>query len=499
MAEIFVFTIFASVVAFYSVLPRHRKMRVQFALPDWLKYLIGIGGLIVIALYLIGQYIELAAPSFSWGCGIICLPVPFWIEVFQIGTVIVTSGLVLSVFLRNSVSIHDDRNLETKIRNLFATQQINVLSSLLEDNYDTLLTRGDLDESSSSRDTAKEILTSKSFLAKHDQLNPSLMARIFSDSDSIVDREVILRRYFKSLHTNPMSILYHESERIEGRHGRRVLPESSLILDSLFRDCSIAAELQLWNPIREAVKPYIRKQSDQPDDKYNGRPESFSLDSPGQPSNDPILIGIELFDLFASQALRQKIESHIFFHYLAEIVEEICENFQIGNGAKPNEEFPNAYGYLLKHAIAVYRGVVTLPGGDVDVRMAILNIDTSYEDDLIKNAIWGFVRSTKSILSTNSIPDQFKHDIVNNLILAYIDLAQTNHRAGQAYYATFHKHILYGKGCNLQTVDDEHLSFLDDLRNQINRLDSAQFVLGHKADYRDKLLDDIEVVLNYHL
>jgi hypothetical protein len=295
-----------------------------------------------------------------------------------------------------------------------------------------------------------------------------------------------------------MSLLYHEVEGIEGNHGDRKIPESSLLLNSLFDNAEIAIELQIWNPIRESVKSFLRRQAEQPNDEYIGRPEDFSLTGPGQPSHDPILVGIELFDLFASQALRQDTSHHIFLHYLAEIVEEICSNFQLGPSADATDEFPNAYGYLLKHTIAVYRGLVTLPAQpNPDIRMGIKQVNTDLEDDLLKNAVWGFVRAQKAILLTNSIPDQFKKDVVNNLVRAYIELGSTTHRSSQMYLATLHNHILNGSASG-QSPSDEHLEFLDELHTQMNRLDQGQFALRPDSGLYRRLLTDIDSALNTH-
>lgn len=408
------------------------------------------------------------------------------------------AGYTSYVFLQSEATIYDDEVLETRLRNLFATQQFNTLSSLIEDNYSVLLSNSSSSQALRSRETAKELLTAKSFLENHSELNPSLAARIIEDPNCTLDRTVFAREYLKALHRDHMSLLYHEVESIEGQLADRGVPEASLLLASLFEDSNIATELRIWDPIRESVKSYLRTLSEQADDEYIGRSENFPLSSPDRPSHDPILVGIKLFDLFASQALRQDLDSHIFLHFLAEIVEEICSNFEMGSTADPTEEFPNAYGYLLKHAIAVYRALVTLPTQqNRNFRMAISNIGTEVESDILKSAVWGFVRSQKAILRTNSIPDQFKSDVVNDLVRAYIALGQTNDRMGQAYYATLHKHILYGTG-STQVPSNDHLEFLQELNTQLNRQSPTQFALGSQANYHRRLTNDIQLVLHNH-
>jgi hypothetical protein len=498
MAELFVFTILAAVVTFYSVLPDHRQLRTQFAIPRFMKWIFGASSIVIVLLYIADLYLETASPAFSWYCGGFCLPARFWIGGAQVAIVTLLSGYAATIFLRDTVPIHNDRALETRIRNLFATQQFNTLSSLLEDNYVQLLSNEDESKSLHSREAAKEVLTARSFMEHHTELNPSLATRIITDSDSTLNREVFAREYLKALHSDSMSLLYHEVEGIEGDHGDRKIPESSLLLDSLFDNAEIAIELQIWNPIRESVKSFLRRQAEQPHDEYIDRPEDFSLSGPDQPSHDPILVGIELFDLFASQALRQDTSHHIFLHYLAEIVEEICSNFQLGPSADATDEFPNAYGYLLKHTIAVYRGLVTLPAQpNPDIQMGIKQVSTDFEDDLLKNAVWGFVRAQKAILLTDSIPDQFKKDVVNNLVRAYIKLGSTTHRSSQMYLATLHKHILNGSASG-QSPSDEHLEFLDELHTQMNRLDQGQFALTPDSELYRCLLTDIDSTVNTH-
>ncbi|WP_141651435.1 hypothetical protein [Halorubrum sp. SD626R] len=496
MPELFVFTIFAAVVTLYSVLPKHRQLRTDFAISRRAKCAATIGGFSIILLYLSELYLETASLSFSWGCSLICLPAQFWVGSSQVLIATSLAGYTCYVFLQDEATIYDDEVLETRLRNLFATQQFNTLSALIEDNYSVFFSTNSSSQALRSRETATELLTAKSFLENHSELNPSLAAKIIGDPNCTLDRTVFAREYLKALHRDHMSLLYHEVEAIEGQHADRKVPESSLLLASLFGDSSIATELRIWDPIRESVKSYLRTLSEQPDDKYIGRSEDFPLTSPERPSHDPILVGIELFDLFASQALRQDIDSHIFLHFLAEIVEEICSNFELDSTADPTAEFPNAYAYLLKHAIAVYRSLVTLPTQQSrDFRMSILKVDTEVESDILKNAAWGFVRSQKAILLTNSVPDQFKSDVVNDLIQAYIELAQTNDRMGQAYYATLHKHILYGTGSS-QTPSDEHLEFLRELDTQISQLNQANFSLGSRGNYYRRLSADIQSVLN---
>ncbi|ELZ81783.1 hypothetical protein C453_17244 [Haloferax elongans ATCC BAA-1513] len=339
------------------------------------------------------------------------------------------------------------------------------------------------------------MLTAKNFMEHHSELNPSLTTQIIIDSNSTLNREVFAREYLKALHKDPMSLLYHEVEGIDGRHGNRKIPDSSQLLYSLFDDVNIAVELQIWNPIRESTKSFLRTQAERLNDEYIGRPEDFSLNGPDQPSHDPILVGIELFDLFASQALRQGTSRHIFLHFLAEVVEEICSNFQLGTSADPTEEFPNAYGYLLKHTIAVYRGLVTLPAQpNPGIQMGIRRVNTEHEQDVLKNGVWSFVRAQKAILLTDTIPDQFKNDVVRNLVLAYIELGKTPHRDSQMYFATLHKHIL-SDGMNGSAPSDEYMEFLQELNTQIRRLDQGRFALSPDAELYRRLSADIESVL----
>jgi len=56
----------------------------------------------------------------------------------------------------------------------FATQQFNTLSSLLEDNYTQLLSNEEESKPIHSREAAKEVLTARSFMEHHTELNPSL-------------------------------------------------------------------------------------------------------------------------------------------------------------------------------------------------------------------------------------------------------------------------------------------------------------------------------------
>jgi hypothetical protein len=492
MTEFIIFTILLVVASIYSVLPRHRQLRLRFAVPMCLKYGALVVGMAILGLYLIDLYIETASPTFSWLCGWICWPARFWTGATQVVLATGLAGYGLRLFIGREVSIHDDEELETLLRNLFTTQRFTTFSSLVEDNYEQLLSESDEGGNLRSSETAKELLTAEGLLENHHKLNPSLIKKIITDESTIIDREVFVRDYLKALHSDTTSLLYHEVEALEGRYGQRTIPSTSLLLNALFNDCSVAVDMRVWNPIREAVKSKLRSVSQHDDDPYTGRPEEFSLDGPGQPSYDPILVGIELFDVFASQALEQDIEHHIFLHYLAEIVEEICDNFSLAASAEPTDEFPNGYGYLLKHAFAVLKGLVELPTHqDPSGRMAIERVDTEIEPDIIKNAVWTLVRCTKAILRSDRIPGDFQHYIVDQLVRTYIALGQTSDRHGQAYFATLHNHILYGTGTHLRPTDN-HIEFLQRLSQEIDRLDPADFALGNEREYRENLSAGIE-------
>lgn len=492
MAEFIVFTILLVVASIYSVLPKHRQLRLRFAVPSYLKYAALVVGMAILGLYLVDLYLETESPTYTFLCSWICWPARFWTGATQVLLAAGLAGYGLRLFIRSEVGIHDDEELETLLRNLFTTQRFTTFSSLVEDNYEKLLSESDERGNLRSGETAKELITAEGLLENHHKLNPSLIKKIIMDENTIINREVFVRDYLKALHSDTMSLLYHEVEALEGDYGQRAIPSTSLLLNALFNDCSVAVEVRLWNPIREAVKSELRLLNEQDEDPYTGRPEEFSLDGPGQPSYDPILVGIKLFDVFASQALEQDIDHHIFLHYLAEMVEEICDNFSLAASAEPTDEFPNAYGYLLKYAFAVLKGIVELPTDqDPSVRMAIERVDTQIEPDIIKNAVWSLVRCTKAILRSDRIPRDFQHYFVDQLVRTYIALGQTSDRHGQAYFATLHKHILYGSGTHLQP-NDNHIEFLQRLSGEIDRLDHADFALGNEREFRENLSTGIE-------
>ncbi|RAW44365.1 hypothetical protein DQW50_14940 [Halorubrum sp. 48-1-W] len=138
MAELLVFTFLASIVAVYSILPRHRQLRVRYNL--WTKprfaYIL-IAFLVIIGSYWLSIYLEsleAASVPVSYGVGSVEVT-PLLVESLQLVAVLGIVGLFLGVFLKSSVRVKNEEKIVSILRDLNNQGDYSTLVNLLQNHY----------------------------------------------------------------------------------------------------------------------------------------------------------------------------------------------------------------------------------------------------------------------------------------------------------------------------------------------------------------------------
>jgi len=145
MAELFIFTLLATIVAIYSVLPRYRQLRVTYTL--WNKPIAGLLtalGLAVLGSYAGSIYLQNTANTTLWSLNIAYTQSPLEItsleiEFIQLVATMTIMGVFLGVFLSKSVRIRNEQMLLSILRDLYNRGEYATLVEVLRDNYTPLI------------------------------------------------------------------------------------------------------------------------------------------------------------------------------------------------------------------------------------------------------------------------------------------------------------------------------------------------------------------------
>ncbi|MUV51096.1 hypothetical protein [Haloarcula sp. CBA1122] len=145
MAELFIFTLLATIVAIYRVLPRYRQLRVTYTL--WNKPIAGLLtalGLTVLVSYAGSIYLQNTDNTTLWSLKTAYTQSPIEItsleiEFIQLAATITIMGVFLGVFLSKSVRIRNEQMLLSALRDLYNRGEYATLVEVLRDNYTPLI------------------------------------------------------------------------------------------------------------------------------------------------------------------------------------------------------------------------------------------------------------------------------------------------------------------------------------------------------------------------
>ncbi len=536
MAELLVFTFLASIVAVYSILPRHRQLRVRYNL--WTKprfaYIL-IAFLVIIGSYWLSIYLEsleAASVPVSYGVGSVEVT-PLLVESLQLVAVLGIVGLFLGVFLKSSVRVKNEEKIVSILRDLNNRGDYSTIVNLLQNHYRPLVHHPEEpqrqpslaevyarelreeveDEPDSLRervirwyraqyyvqlvnywlmDTAPEassytetLFLDPEFSAQYPVIDPDLGVKLIRD-DSLegFQRRKAVHRYLRTLVKTENSLLYRDLQNNTSTDGmyRYKIEEDNRLIHALFSDMDRVEDLDIYKPVGDAVRDIIVDQRRQEFDEYNDQRLTDTRISDDHIFRDPVFIGIQFFDVLVKEAFHQKVSWHVWLSYYETFTREICRNYEITEYSDPDASVPNDYSRLLNEMVGnmcdwmrmMQAEVVSRTSdteacdvplhapeeattsaartstnkdkssvssetastedetGDTDEFEKYLTIRSSYtgRDSASIPKMTGIilVSCNEEILTTSEIPDRFKRDITERILLTGVELR--NHGEG---------------------------------------------------------------------
>ena len=481
MSELIVFSILAVALAIYSALPEHRQLRRKFSVKKWRYITALLLGFAIILIALLDTYVQEVNPQFTILCGWICVPVGVWIQAGQAGAALAGILVVGYPFVQQKAQVGDDRALATLLRALYSRKEFATLSVLISELYETLLVDGKGAPQSSL--TAKGLITDDRFLDHFDQLDPQLAGKILRDKGSAVDRREFALRYFKRQLSNQTSLLYHEIEQAQEGGGRYEPEEFTVLLWSLFSDCSVAQDVTIWNPVREAVTEHIQSLSAGKPNQYAS--SNLTSNRPEELYRDCTYIGIRFFDLMASAALTQHSEHHMFMHYLGHISETLVDEFEIADDADPTDEFPNDYARLLYEIHSTANQLVRNAASEnFDGRKAITDSNVEDENDLLKFTLRALLRCHSAVLLSPEIPNEFKRDRTHSIYKLYQELDISNVQKSDLYAEALLEYMTSLDPMN-PIGGKNQLEYLEEVSQYLHTYDRAKLMTGGREQFEE--------------
>lgn len=440
MSEILIFTILATIAAVYSILPKHRQLRLGYSVG--MKRRAAVAGLAVgiLLLYVSSLYFDyiIEQATIPEIGTLEASTLMFSVEVVQLAFAILIVGLFLAVFFRDPPTIRNAGFLREQMQQLMNDTQYNTLTSVIEDNYDTLIKDPANSEESVAQYT-ETVLLDAGFSEHYALNNPQLGVRLITDTDldefARIDAvDLFLRAVIKQKSSPLYREIRNNKHRIDT--DRYEIPEENPLLYALLNDCDIAHQLRAYQSIGDTTLHILEEQGRKDRDEYNHRRKSFSVGHNSEEVfRDPVFVAIRFFDIMVSESIYQGMQTHMWLYYYTHFTDQICENYEITDHSNPNEEFANDYSYLLYEMFSTLENWVRLsnrnPGG---ITMNIQNSGATVGNgDILKSSTRCLIQCHREILTTDEIPSRFKRERTESLFKTYFKLAASQNSGAQKY------------------------------------------------------------------
>ncbi len=538
MAELFIFTLFATIIAIYSVLPRYRQLRIGYSLyKRGILVLTGVFLLLTVAMYIASLYLQNREVEtlgrYSTPYMVVNLD-PLAINLIQLVSASAIFAIFATTIMKSNVRVRNEEYLLSTLRGLYNQSEFATLVDVIGDNYKPLIDHpkkprspaafentsiveilSDVDDSYpdaevhetegasgftagaagwlkkrlpeqwgerfrepynrtkkqlnyrwrllryNSQETAEEasnytetLLLDQVFGQKLPLIDPYLGIKIISDQDIDFPREDFSEVYLSSMLRAENSLLYRnvaDNMSLDGIYRYHIDSDNQLV-HTLFSDCEVAKDLNVYRPIGETTKTILREQAGKDYDKYNGRQFTDSgfignseSDSETHVFSDPLYVAIMFFDIMIRESFAQELKWHMWLYYYESFTKQICDNYELTDEADRTAEWPNDYSRLLYEMTSNMRDWLNLleqmvqeddgelktvnDDGD-EVYKDFIRLDEDNIDDnrssgnLPKAAVICLMSCLKSIVLADEIPMQFKEYITEQIFITGVELSQ---------------------------------------------------------------------------
>lgn len=194
----------------------------------------------------------------------------------------------------------------------------------------------------------KRLLSSRRLVGHLAIARPYLCIEVMERATRFV--ESFQDEFFSALLADESSIFYTElknNENYSGAGRRIAIPEENRLLRFYCFDVSVAARLEVYKSVGEAV--LARIDADEVlDKKLNGRLLTFK--EVGK-YHDPVYAGIWFFRIMVLEGLHQRTTGHLWLHYMPYFAGHLVERARTVRPEDEQQEFSTPIGYLLYEVV----------------------------------------------------------------------------------------------------------------------------------------------------
>jgi hypothetical protein len=192
-------------------------------------------------------------------------------------------------------------------------------------------------------------LASRDFVAYLAMAHPYLCLQVMERVEALVDD--FQDNFFEALLANEASVFYSEiknSQNLDGGHRLRI-PSENRLLSFYLKDVTVAGRLGVYRSIGEAVLSRLSSDAKLVE-QLNGPMRSYRE---VEAYRCPIYCGIYFFRVMVLEGLYQKVNDHLWLHYVTHFADRILSATRAMKPEDENDEFASRFSYLLCELVDV--------------------------------------------------------------------------------------------------------------------------------------------------
>lgn len=440
MTELLIFTLLATVVALYNILPEHRKVRVNFIIRRrrWQVWVVSLLGIIV-AIYAVDQYIQITATPATEVYRLSPVTIKqikfssrFPLVLSQILIALVLVASFVSVFFTTRFSSGDEAYLVSKLREYFNREEFGTLVDIISENYDALLYK-DATSVPTAASRSRDYLLNSDFAAKHPTIAPELGIQIIGDSEiSTSYKKDFTRQFLRTQVRNENSLLYREianNQAVKNRWSYRLESDNEL-LTVLLRNISLADDLVVYNAVGGSVAEILREHGTKDRDIYLEPRLSLHQKTQYYAYFDPVFIGIRFMDLLTIRSIEENSDWHLGLNEYMTFTRLICDNYEITPAHDPSQEWSNDYEMFLYNIFQAILDSISVveyeSDNESEYSIGLDTINDEWTGSVAKSAVVCLFICHWNVVTCPAIPDEFKDYISEMIFLTWLSLREHN-------------------------------------------------------------------------
>lgn len=502
------FTVLGVLIALYTVIPRYRRISLQFRIGPLFGWSLAIISLVLIHYYQLYESLSSAGLSFDH------LLYPSILNAGELAYLTIVATLValtlkiflpvhfphrITIFSELTTELHRAQNYSALLRvldrNLSFLIRARTASHLLPRIRDSIyppfhvIIQGDhwtLDLPKPLRDAlwwigdrmpsgdkhqdaaaelVREVLLDRRFIESLVERQPYLGIRVLDSN--ISELKEFTNLYLTSLFKNQDSVFYYEVQEslVETAGGRRIeLSDSTRLLKYLFYPIQRAINLGAWKPIGDEVLLMLDRRYRNQTDWYTF---AYDAEFDAESTRSPIYVALLFFDVMVKEAMEQGADNNMWLMYYRPFTERMCRNYMIEEDSIVDEtaEFPTRYDFLLYTIIGNLADWAQYPTSklndvapDAD-HLSVEDINMQPETGVPKMAILTLGDCLRTILLAERVTWKFKKYMARIVFRLHLNLLQAD---GGGRYAEVLRLSLASGGRYRDDQSDEYLGVLSE-------------------------------------